>query len=540
MLILARGPRFRALDNFGPRVTIHGKAPRLRARGDRRESAMFHKNKKKPEAGVPAPDAVEIPDLKKRQEEKKKRGGAPPPWWSKSAADSAIAAGQAGSGGGSGLFGLGRLAAYLAGASGMKALLLFGGGLAVAGALLFGGATLLQLLGLRTGSPSPGAMSPSLGGIGPSGIVVDRPKNRSLDYMARAGQGELRFDQDVGSVAGEGVSLEEGKEEPSPPEEPAPEAAQAGASGGLDALRERFIHKLTKDVGELHSGQMASARLKPGLGNFQLKTSIGNLPKINQGRLSETSRQKTPKSSRKISVLRGKTNRAFGQLRLSRVMSQQGAASIGEESPRSYAADAFDQGKTDGAPLPNPSGVTPTTPGPIVVPPGAGAPGVDTLPIPPGLPPGVNVTPYQPSLNLAGGLADMAGMLKMIGTMLMVIGALLIAAGLFLLGAGPWAIAAGIALIAAGAAMLMLGQQMMSQSASMADQAKQIGESLKQTSNQTDQGQIVQECTDQALAGTKTKDCKPQTQPQVQRGTAQEDVKKERDSTFTLENGKQP
>ncbi|TBR24918.1 hypothetical protein EPO15_03100 [bacterium] len=472
-----------------------------------------------PERALPEPD---IPVLKEKEEEKK---GAGAPWYAGSGSGApGLVAGQ-----GAGRVGaslamrsgmLSRLAASVSGAfggpttflgglfAGALGKFLVGAGLAAWGALMLAAGA--RLMGGWGDAPT-GAANPSMAGISGSGIVIDAPKDRSLGYLAGANKGEILWDQ------GKPVKAD------APKEEPAPEAADAPAEqakapeapkfempdvsqlmgGGLN--REGFVKKMTGDVSQL-SGGSGAPRLKDA-GGFALKKSFAEtkLPQAKTGKLGGMSKAKRALTSSRLSNMRGRSSRAVGQLKLAKNMSAAGADSMTASEARTFSADAFDQGKSIGGNLAGIDGDG------IVVPPGSGVqdPGV------PDMPPGTNVTPYQSDMDAAKGKGDQAAALKKLGMMMLAIGAALVAMGLALMG-NHTTFPIGWALLGAGLALIAMGMMMLGMSANMANQAKNDGKKIADESGQKDQGEIVDECADQATnQGTKVDNCSAQKPDQV-------------------------
>lgn len=471
-----------------------------------------------PERGLPEPD---IPVLKEKEEEKK---GAGAPWYagSGSGAPGLVAGQSVGRVGASMAIRnsfLGRMAATMSNAfggpttflgglfAGTMGKFLVGAGLAAWGALMLGAGA--RLMGGWGNAPLQ-STSPSMAGISGSGIVIDAPKDRSLGFLSGANQGEILWDQ------GKQVKADAPKDEAAPEtaEAPAGEAVQPEtpkfempdvsqlAGGGLN--RDGFVKKMTNDVSQLSGG--GGPRLKDA-GGFALKKSFAEtkLPNAKSGKLGGMSRAKRALSSSRLSNMKGRSSRAVGQLKLAKTMSSAGANSMTASEAKTFSADAFDQGKSIGGNLAGIDGDG------IVVPPGSGIqdPGV------PDLPPGTNVTPYQSDMDAAKGKGDQAAALKQLGMMMLAIGAALVAMGLALMG-NHTTFPIGWALLGAGLALIAMGMMMLGMSANMANQAKNDGKKIADDSGQKDQGQIVDECADQATnQGTKVANCKAVAPDQV-------------------------
>ena len=174
----------------------------------------------------------------------------------------------------------------------------------------------------------------------------------------------------------------------------------------------------------------------------------------------------------------------------------------------------------------------------MVVPPGTGAPEVDnTLPDPPAAPPPTNMTPYQNQLDAAKGMGMQAAMLKMLSMMLILMGLGLIAAGIALLN-NHTTFPIGIALICMGVALVAMGIMMLMMAQQMAAAAKGMGDQIKNQYGQDEQGQVVDECSDQSVqSGTAPENCKPATKPDHKTPQVKENIEKERASDYKIEEG---
>lgn len=471
-----------------------------------------------PERAVTEPD---IPVLKEKEEEKK---GAGAPWYAGSGSGApGLVAGQSVGRVGASMAArsgfLSRLAASMSNAfggpttflgglfAGTMGKFLVGAGIAAwAGLMLAAGA---RLTGGWGGSPMPTA-GPSLAGVGGSGIVIDAPKDRSLGYLAGANSGEILWDQGKkpAAEAPKDAAAPEAAEAPVPeeakPETPAFEMPDVSKVMGQGLNREGFVKKMTNDVSQLSGG--GGPRLKDA-GGFALKKSFAEtkLPPSSRGKLGGMSKAKRALTSSRLSNMRGRSSRAVGQLKLAKGMSAAGANAMTASEAKTFSADAFDQGKSIGGNLAGIDGDG------IVVPPGSGVqdPGV------PDLPPGTNVTPYQSDIDAAKGKGDQAAALKQLGMMMLAIGAALVAMGLALMG-NHTTFPIGWALLGAGLALIAMGMMMLGMSANMASQAKNDGKKIADQSGQKDQGDIVDQCADQATnQGTKVDNCSAQKPDQV-------------------------
>jgi hypothetical protein len=345
----------------------------------------------------------------------------------------------------------------------------------------------------------------------------------------------------------------------SPPAAPVQAQEEASKAKGLD--RDSFVQKLTSDRsarGGLPAKSLTDSGIQMQLANNFSKPLAGPA-----GRLKGFARQSRPAASQKLSRHAGSAKRAMGQLKLADNLSKSGAANAGEAS-RQYAADAFEQQASVGTPAGGAGisqGANPVMPSGTA----AGAPDVTEAP-PVG--PAENKTPYQKQLdnaqqqsNTAMMLMIMGGLLILSGTLLTIFGmmkmvagqakidignALIAMAGIPYIGealaaAGQSLVTAGTAELSQGKMMLMMGigliaagTAMLAAAMMMAQAAKGAGKDIADKSGQKDQGQIVNECADQALDKTH---CQPKPIPQ-HNTTVQEDVAKERDATYSLQNGK--
>lgn len=442
------------------------------------------------------PPALDIPELRKKENERKGVGA----FWSAGSPGSGSALARAAAGGGySAPLGLGRIAAALGQRIGVQTALgqlLLGraGGWLVLSSIIGSGVLAGVFAGLLARRPPVQARAalPKLEGPR-ADIIVNAPKGKSLSFVQNANQGEINFDDQrpPAPKPEEAEAAASAPEETAPPEEAAGEpltaeavmeAAGAGASGGL-----REFGKLGDTRGGAGSGGGAFGGLGAAKGlERQLKTGLPPQDK-NRGKLSRLARERMKMRASALSTARGRTNKAMGQLKLARFMSGQARNMPREEGGAQFAANAFEQSKTQGGEMPalmGPSG-TPD----VVVPPGSGAPDMTQTPPPVG--PEVNATPYQPALDSAFNMGAAAGMMRMLGLLMMAVGAAMIAYGASLTPVGwGW--------IAAGVAMIGVGVMMLAQAQGMAKQAKALGDAIK-AQDQTEQGQIATE-TAQAKA----------------------------------------
>ncbi|MFA5139724.1 MAG: hypothetical protein WC728_10870 [Elusimicrobiota bacterium] len=402
----------------------------------------------------------------------------------------------------------------------------------LAGAVLFAGALAIAVLEwsgrFDRGEAGSAMMLPE---VGRSSIVIDAPKDRSLGYVVSANMGELDWEGKKASAVQE-APAEKAEEAPqTAPEIPevkipdVEEQVQKAVKATLD--RGAFLKGLNNTGKGWNFGgglgmrdALASARL--GL-NQQLGT---------RGAVKPLKRQKMRTNVRSMSTLRGRSNRAMGQLKLARNLSSKANAAYGDARSRQYGTDAFEQGRTIGG--------TPVGEG-IVVPPGVTDPEPDPNPDPdPPTPPSPRPEPpiYQPPMDNARNSGNDAAMLKVLGMLLLAMGAIMVAIGMKLLsnpftaGIGAMLLAIGIALIAAGIACLAMSQQ-------KANDAKGNGRTVSQQHGQDDQGQVVNECAEQAAQGISIENCRPSMGPdyfqQKLTNTVHADVEAERNATYTLE-----
>ncbi|MBI5244972.1 MAG: hypothetical protein HY922_15005 [Elusimicrobia bacterium] len=520
-------------------------------RKDKRHAA--HPQAAQPEKAAQAPA---IPSLKRKEEEKKGGGG----WLSGStpgASGIAVRAAHVGAGAarGAGILGSRAIAAALSKALGGPGTLFgalfaskFGSSVALAALFSWAGLMSLAAFSMLGGENAPAAVRSMLSlGMGESGILIDKPKDGALDLLAKANEGELAWDQSQQKDFQQEAAKEEPKADAAKEPEKAPEGLADPASPDVNALpgglADGFSQKLSKSFGGGGAGALAlggpEKGLKSGTGGFNLKTGFGTVQRNGpKGKMAAFGRSRSALSAKKISTLRGRSSRAMGQLKLARTMSNAGAASTPDTQARQYSADAFDQRASVGAQMAE------VEPGGVVVPPsapgGAGTPPVDdSVPDAPPVNTPENATPYQPNLDAAKGMGQMAGMLKLMSMMLLAIGAVLIGIGIKLMG-NPLTSFIGAVILAMGLALVAMGMMMLMAAGQMADAAKGMGDQISDQYGQEDQGQIVNECSDQALAdGTAPANCRPATQPVKQHPnpSLKQDIENERNATYELGDG---
>ncbi|MDE2293173.1 MAG: hypothetical protein KGL53_13915 [Elusimicrobia bacterium] len=473
----------------------------------------------------------EIPKLKEKEEERK---GAGVPWYSGSGSATSELIGGGGEevarvGSSLATRGslLGRMAAALSNALGGDATFLGGlfassagrwlvlSGLVAWGGLLVGAGA--KLMG-GWGHANAAAQLPDLSGVGPSGIMIKNPADRSLNYVASANQGEIRWDQGKDAVKKadgakdakpvDAPKDDQPKADPKTDQPPPFQMPDVSQLMGKGLNRQGFIHPLTSDMSQLAGGGGLGGmpRIKNASG-FKLTKTFSNLrPKTSQ--LGAMRRANRALSASHMHNLAGSSSRAAGQLKLANRMSTLGTTAGTDQSAHAYAANAFDQGQTIGGNLGNVAGGDG-----IVVPPGNGAPttaglNAGTPDQVPSVGPGTNATPYQSQLDAAKSMGNQAAAMKSMGDMMLMIGLALIAAGAALMG-NHTTIPIGVALMAAGAAMMAMGMMMLGMSAKMAGQAQNQGNNINQQYGQQDQGNIVNSCAQQATQnGTTADNCK--------------------------------
>lgn len=509
------------------------------------------------------PDEPDIPEIEGKKEDEKKRGAA---WLSgagprgdlllggvRAGASSAARSGLLGSGrvaaalsdlfGGSGTF-LGGLFASKAGAS-----LVLGGMLAWGGVVLVAGFSLLG----RMGGGQQGAKGSAFTlGMQGSGIIIDSPKNRSLNFLTKANQGELVWDKDNPQPQASQETAK-GSEKDSAQET---ESGQGEKNGLAQPQGDSpWPKSFGSQAGKVGSGKFSFQGQASGAGGASMLAGgarggtpgsvSGKVPpamRAGGGKLAAPPHGAKRHASSSISMGRGRSSRAMGQAKLARTMSGKGSTASGDASARQYAADAFDQTATRGGQLDAPAGAGGENPG-VVVPPGTGAPGgeVDNnLPPPPDAPPPTNATPYQNQLDAAKGMGMQAAMLKMLSMMLILMGLGLIAAGIALLN-NHTTFPIGIALICMGVALVAMGIMMMMMAQQMAAAAQGMGDQIKNQYGQDEQGKVVNECSDQAAQnGTAPENCKPATKPDHKTPQVKENIEKERNSNYKIEETRQP
>ncbi|MFA5139103.1 MAG: hypothetical protein WC728_07710 [Elusimicrobiota bacterium] len=410
------------------------------------------------------------------------------------------------------------------------------GGMAILSGLL--AAATIHLLGRvqRPASDSQQAMLPP--GIASPNIVIDRPGDRSLGYVIAANEGELQWDKAEKQTEEAPAAESEETQQDAVQEIPKPEMpnvdqlmAKAEVAAKAQLKGDGFLKGLT-NKGAMGNFGLGGDRLRDGLAGFNLKKSFA--PKLGStGKAKAMDRKKRDMKTAARRVQSGKSGRAMGQLKLARNMSAFGAKTPTDAAARQYSTDAFEQGRTIGGGLQgleNGSG--------IVVPPGDGATTPGMTDDAPDVPPGQNVTPYQPNVDSAKQQGQNSAALKILGMIMIAIGIALMAIGMALM-SNHTTFPIGIALFIAGLALVILGAMLLGMSQQQGQGAKNQGNKVAQADGQPDQGANVNECADQAMNGTDPEACQASRGPDYYNGkltnTVHEDVERERNATYTLE-----
>lgn len=371
-----------------------------------------------------------------------------------------------------------------------------------------GAGMLFHLTNSAAASDAAKKSSRILDAVGPSGIVINGPRNKSLNFVTNANRGEIQFDQASKKPAEVQAPREKKVRAKKDPGTDLAALLAKGGKGSLNGARDGFVRKMTKDTKELHGGRFGS--MSGGFGSFNgnsliTKDRIGNAaPQFGgrAGNLERMSRNKSSMSASAKSTSRIKTASAKGQLAFARAMSGKGMSSSAAgraESSAQYASDAFDQQSTHGGvPTQGPIGLA-SGAQPIVAPVGSGAPDVTASG---GAPASQGYGEYKPLMDQAGQLGSQASDMKQMAIMFLILGAALIA-----LGATMTFLGIGGIIIALGVALVGMGVMQMLQSNKMADQADKIGQQIQDTYKQQDQGQAVRDCSKVAADGGNYDSC---------------------------------
>ncbi|MFA5138715.1 MAG: hypothetical protein WC728_05720 [Elusimicrobiota bacterium] len=471
------------------------------------------------------------PLKKDEREERRERKGAGVPLYAGSGSSGVLGLGRGAAVIGARswwtLLGPTRLAALLSAAFGGEGSLLgsffasrLGAALVAAGMLA--GVCTLAWLGVRLAEgwrQTPPSQENSMTAFLPAptnGLLIDKPKNRSLDYLISANKGEIDWDRSEGKAREEAApvdpsmkvkDVDEGKPADGQTEVKSPDwetlLAQAQKNSGMD--KDAFFKKFTQSTLWANGGGgVQGEKLRDGLAGFTKTQTFSNLG-LTKTVKPLSNRLLSSRGVRSVSTRNARSSRAMGQLKFAKRLSNQASNSYDDTKTKQYATDAFDQGKTissDGTVSIGDEGIT--------TPLGEGASGVteseDTDDVP-STGDGTNSTPYQSSVDQAKSDTGSAASLKMLGTMLIVMGVALAAVGMalmsnpFTVAIGAAILAIGVALVAAGVACLMMGQQ-------KANDAKGQGQEISDQYGQQDQGDVVDECSSEAIAdGTAPDSC---------------------------------
>jgi xanthosine utilization system XapX-like protein len=502
-------------------------------------------------------DGPELPVLKEKEEERKGAGAA---WYagSSSAPSGAIlgagSAARIGSGlANPGFLGSARIAAALSRMFGGPATILgslfaspLGGQLLLAGMLALGGLLALAglkasgLLGAASADPLASRMFSSLPGVLSSGLVIDKPKNRSLDWLEYANRGELVFEEaGPGQEKDAPAEDQPAAEQPKPPDVTIPDIplnlGDAGkiANAAKAALNpDGFAKRLTNDAGQLYAGGPGALR---DAASMALGKKAGDPTPAALGltkKVAPLERRKEAARATRGNTRQGVSDRAMGQLKLARNLSNYGARSSDAAKAKGYATDAFEQGQTIGGGLGMPGEG-------IVVPPGDGAPGVTDADSTPDVSPPVNATPYQGPLDDAKGKDNNAAMLKILGAILLAMGIILALIGMKLM-SNPFTQMIGIILLLIGLALIAAGIACLIASSMMGNDAKGSGKKIANQYGQKDQGQGVNEAADQAVNdGVNADQFTPSHGPdyynnKLKSNSVRQDVLREANANYTL------
>ncbi|HEX4049046.1 MAG TPA: hypothetical protein VH309_14470, partial [Elusimicrobiota bacterium] len=458
--------------------------------------------------------AANIPNLKKKEKERKKAGAA----WSgargaasefsgatggtvaRAAASAASVAAEGAIVGAEELEGGGLWAAISRFLAGLTSTLL-GKMIAAAAAFLLMAAAGLIGYGLLKGKGNASVGAPDLGGITDS----MRVREGGSDRFGMAGNSGLRFDPLAASKTAAAPPPTEAKAAAAKPapDKTADADAQKPVPTGLLAHNlsgAQLSSSLGGDFGSKNIFNGNSLAPKFGAGAVNMPKIGGTKGKL--GKMQASTIHATPSAR---SVGKGSSNKAFGQLRLAKGLSEQGANATSAEQAAAASQGAFDQQQPTGGDLAT-----------------SGAPGGDTPPAMGGTPPpdtGMPAAPVDPTggatdpglegaLSQISQLANQAMSDIQTGTMEAILGGILIGIGAALL---FWPmIAVGLALIAAGTALLMMGMSKISQGKQEAQQAIAMGQQLGDSIQNQQQADAINYCTNNAVAtGTPVESCTP-------------------------------
>lgn len=496
--------------------------------------------------GAPAAD---IPDLKKKEKERKKAGagwgGTKPGGGSFSGATGGVGAraaasaasslsGAAGVAGVAEAAGAGWLSAMIASLTAMIASLtstVLGRAILAAGVAAFLiGAGLFGYAMLNGGAGGAGGLGGDLGAISSSMKIRGDGGDRT-GYVAS--NGEIMFDP-LKADAAKKAETEKAPEEKGAGEAVLPgqtaDAAGKGSGFNWPGLDHNLSgSKLSSSLGgsggvfgggsggvfggkNIFSGNSAAPKFNEALAKTNIKGG-------EKGRLSAVRRTATGRTVAGGKARGMKANKAFGQLKLAKGMSIQGASDGVAEGARSTSAGAFDGqtggsgnvvGGPDGGPGSVPTPELPAVPGAIPAMPSV--PGAPDLTVPNvAIPPGIAVDPNTfAMLGAIAAMAKKAGEMKKKAARMMMMGIALIIAGAAMMGIPFIGPIIGTILIALGA-MLIGVSIMMSQMASMMKgMADSMSQGLAQRTADIKQDMINKYCIEKAYnEGTDPKNCNP-------------------------------
>ena len=474
---------------------------------------------------------VEIPQLKAQKKEKKGAGVVLP--GAQGAGNAAVAGGAGIAQAAGGKLGF---AALLSGKAGVAALVVGVGGAGLVG------------FGVMSQGDSAQVRKPELGGLSSSISVGKRNAkgSKSLSFMSKAGEGELRWD-DPNAPKKAAPKQEEASEEEladaasSPSQEelmeqmgiPTPETAgkERPTMGRMDA-------KLSTELG--NSSAFGSKSIFSGGTGFdvaRMKKGPTNAPGADsrkmsaRGKVGNLRRARGKLTGKNLSTRGAKSNRAMGQLKFAGRRSNQAAQTNSAGAAATYAEDAFGATSTEGGELEGGGAIGEDMP--TIQPPGSGAPGSGsggggggTCPSnwtvvegggcePPDLE-GVNATPYQGLVENAKQMSDQAAKLKIVAYAL-------IAIGIGLLFVWPWGTVIGVLLIALGGMLLGMAQ-------SMSSQAENMGKQVANQYGQKEQGKIIER------EGSNSVNPNDSHERNINiENSAHDDIEEEKNSNYTLE-----
>ncbi|MFA5140335.1 MAG: hypothetical protein WC728_13975 [Elusimicrobiota bacterium] len=460
----------------------------------------------------PGKSDVDIPILKKKKEERKGAGAV---LQGADVGQGVVAVGGATARAGGGLAALftGKIAAVAV-------------ALGLGGAALVGYGVMQQGKVQRAGPKGPALEAPDMG------VRVSRRDSqgsKSLAYLARVGEGQIKWDEptagktaaDAPNAEGGAAGAEKTADAASESKEGMPEAPdQFTRAGRMENTLSGA--KLSSQLG----GGFGKNNIFSGKGTFNLKPSADlgkNLSRTMAaagGKTLTMSRQKSGALMAKKLDTRGvSANKAMGQLKFSGRRSAAAAAAGSGEAGATYAGEAFEQTKVDGAP-----GTTGAIGDGSVDPMGGSAPdmtsGSGVSEGGPDVGPGENATPYQPYVDNAQQLTSTAKTLLIAGFALIAIGAAMMLAGV----TGVAAVVAAI-LIGIGVGLCMAAMM-------MHQQARQMGDTVGNDYGQKDQQHIIDRTATNSGNRAYTS---PDNDFQMKDNTVHEDTEKEKNADYQLQ-----